>query len=100
MDDNDFIPQQGFYSNLRVYQLAEIIYDVTFFFVKRYIIGEDGRKVIIRGDRTGDQMVQAARSGKQNIAEGSCAGVTSKETEIKFTNVAKSSSQSSPSSPS
>ena len=46
-----------------------------------------------RGDRTIDQMVQAARSGKQNIAEGSSAGTTSKETEIKLTNVAKASLQ-------
>lgn len=81
---SDFIPQKGYYRKLRVYQVAEIIYDVTYIFVKRFIG---------RGDRTADQMLQAARSGKQNIAEGSSAGSTSKETEIKLTNVAKASLQ-------
>lgn len=81
---SDFIPQKGYYRNLRVYQVAEIIYDVTYVFVKRFFD---------RGDRTVDQMLQAARSGKQNIAEGSAAGSTSKETEIKLTNVAKASLQ-------
>lgn len=83
-DNNNFIPQQGFYKNLRVYRVTEIIYDVTYIFVRRFLE---------KGDRTVDQMVQAARSGKQNIAEGSAAGVTSKETEIKLTNVAKASLQ-------
>jgi four helix bundle suffix protein len=77
-----FIPQRGNYQNLIVYKIAEIIYDITFIFTKRFIG---------IGDRTKDQMVQAARSGKQNIAEGSVAGSTSKETEIKLTNVAKAS---------
>ena len=84
MDQGRFIPQQGFYRNLRAYQLAEIIYDITFHFTSRFLS---------KGDRTVDQMVQAARSGKQNIAEGSAAGSTSKETEIKLTNVAKASLQ-------
>ncbi len=84
MDSEIFIPQQGFYRNLRAYQLAEIVYDITFHFTKRFLE---------KGDRTVDQMVQAARSGKQNIAEGSAAGSTSKETEIKLTNVAKASLQ-------
>lgn len=84
MSNNNFIPQQGFYRNLRVYQLAEIIYDITFHFTSRFLS---------KGDRTVDQMVQAARSGKHNIAEGSAAGSTSKETEIKLTNVAKASLQ-------
>jgi hypothetical protein len=79
-----FIPQQGFYRNLRVYRVAEIIYDITYIFTGRFLS---------KGDRTIDQMVQAARSGKQNIAEGSVAGSTSKETEIKLTNVAKASLQ-------
>lgn len=83
-DNSNFIPQQGYYRNLRAYQLAEIIYDVTYLFTCKYLD---------RKDRTVDQMVQAARSGKQNIAEGSAAGVTSKETEIKLTNVAKASLQ-------
>lgn len=81
---SNFIPQKGYYRNLRVYQVAEIIYDVTYIFVNRFIT---------KGDRTTDQMLQAARSGKQNIAEGSAAGSTSKETEIKLTNVAKASLQ-------
>lgn len=77
MDDNrDFIPQKGYYRNLRAYHLAEIIYDVTNLFTAKYL---DKR------DRTIDQMIQAARSGKQNIAERNAAGVTSKETEIKLT---------------
>ena len=81
---SNFIPQKGYYRNLRVYQVAEIIYDVTYIFVNRFLE---------RGNRTIDQMIQAARSGKQNIAEGSAAGSTSKETEIKLTNVAKASLQ-------
>ena len=80
----DFIPRKGYYRKLRVYQIAEIIYDVTFIFARRFLS---------KGDRTTDQMIQAARSGKQNIAEGSAAGSTSKETEIKLTNVAKASLQ-------
>lgn len=81
---NDFIPQKGYYRSLRVYQVSEIIYDITYVFVRRFLS---------KGDRTVDQMLQAARSGKQNIAEGSAAGTTSKETEIKLTNVAKASLQ-------
>lgn len=64
------------------YKKAEIIYDATNYFTNRFFC---------RGDRTIDQMVQAARSGKQNIAEASMASGTSKETEIKLTNVARSS---------
>lgn len=60
------------------------MYDVTFYFAHHYLE---------KSDRTIDQMVQAARSGKQNIAEGAAAGNTSKETEIKLTNVAKASLQ-------
>lgn len=81
---NDFIPQKGYYKNLRVYKVTEIIYDITYIFINRFLK---------KGDRTIDQMLQAARSGKQNIAEGSVAGTTSKETEIKLTNVAKASLQ-------
>ena len=61
---------------------AVIIYDLTFHFCHTFLS---------RGDRTVDQMIQAARSGKQNIAEGNAAGVTSMETAIKLTNVAKAS---------
>jgi len=86
MNDNinseGFIPQHGGYKNLITYQKAEIIYDGTIYFTKRFF-----RKY----DRTIDQMVQAARSGKQNIAEASMASATSKETEIKLTNVARAS---------
>ena len=77
-----FIPPHGGYHNLLSYRKAEIIYDATVFFCDRYID---------RRSRTRDQMVQAARSGKQNIVEGSMASGTSKETEIKLTNVARAS---------
>ena len=77
-----FLPNHGHYRNLRVYQVTEIIYDITYYFAHRYLA---------KGDRTVDQMIQAARSGKQNIAEGNQAATTSSETEIKLTNVAKAS---------
>ena len=77
-----FIPAHGGYRNLITYQKAEIIYDGTVYFTNRFFK---------KYDRTIDQMVQAARSGKQNIAEASMASATSKETEIKLTNVARAS---------
>ncbi|HUE71285.1 MAG TPA: four helix bundle suffix domain-containing protein [Pirellulaceae bacterium] len=77
-----FIPSHGGYQNLLSYQKAQIVFDATFYFCKRFL---DKR------DRTVDQMVQAARSGKQNIIEGSQASGTSKEMEIKLTNVARAS---------
>jgi four helix bundle suffix protein len=77
-----FIPKHGGYRNLITYQKGEIIYDGTVYFTKRFFN---------KYDRTVDQMVQAARSGKQNIAEASMASGTSKETEIKLTNVARAS---------
>lgn len=77
-----FIPKHGGYQNLLSYKKALIVYDATVFFCDRFI---DKRS------RTHDQMVQAARSGKQNIVEGSMASATSKETEIKLTNVARAS---------
>lgn len=76
------IPRSGNWRALYSYQKAEAIYDITYYFCKNYLQ---------RGDRTIDQMVQAARSGKQNIVEGSAASATSKETEIKLVNVAKAS---------
>lgn len=79
---NNFLKQGGGYRNLRAYQLSEIIYDLSVFFSEKWIAP---------GSRTRDQMIQAARSGKQNIAEGSAASTTSRETEIKLTNVAKAS---------
>lgn len=82
MPPKPFLKQQGGYRQLRVYRVTEIIYDITYYFAKHYLE---------KGDRTIDQMVQAARSGKQNIAEGSEASTTSRETEIKLTNVAKAS---------
>src|SRR5512136_1628514 len=76
------IPPHGGYRDLKSYQMAEIVYDATVAFCARFI---DKRS------RTHDQMVQAARSGKQNIAEASVASGTSKESEIKLTNVARAS---------
>lgn len=77
-----FIPTHGGYRNLITFKKTEIIYDGTVYFCNRFFK---------KYDRTIDQMVQAARSGKQNIAEASMASATSKETEIKLTNVARSS---------
>lgn len=82
MTTNTFLPKGGGYKKLRVYKVTEMIYDLTYQFTHTYFQ---------LGDRTIDQMVQAARSGKQNIAEGSVASQTSRETEIKLTNVAKAS---------
>jgi len=76
------IPAHGGYKNLKAYQNATIIYDLTVQFVDRFIP---------RNSRTCDQMVQAARSGKQNIAEASQASGTSKKTELKLVNVARAS---------
>jgi four helix bundle suffix protein len=81
-DPPGFIPPHGNYRELLTYQKAEIVYDLTFRFCRRFLRN---------GDRTVDQMVQAARSGKQNIVEGSKASGTSKETEVKLTNVARAS---------
>lgn len=81
-DQPGFIPPHGNYRELLSFQKAEIIFDLTFRFCQRFLS---------RGDRTVDQMVQSARSGKQNISEGSKASGTSKETEVKLTNVARAS---------
>jgi four helix bundle suffix protein len=77
-----FLPSHGGFRNLRTFRIAQIVYDGTVIFCDRFI---DKRS------RTYDQMVQAARSGVQNIAEGSLASATSKETELKLTNVARAS---------
>ena len=77
-----FIPPHGGYENLLSFQKARIVYDGTVWFCNHFLN---------RRDRTFDQMVQAARSGKQNILEGSQASGTSKQTEIKLTNVARAS---------
>ena len=84
MNNEELIPRKGNYRQLISYQKSEAIYDITFYFCKKYLR---------RGDRTVDQMVQAARSGKQNIAEGCAASATSSETEIKLVSVAKASLQ-------
>ena len=76
------IPTHGGYRNLKSFQVSQLVYDVTLRFCDRYID---------RRSRTHDQMVQAARSGVQNIAEGSQASGTSKKTELKLTNVARAS---------
>ena len=76
------IPKHGGYRKLKSFQLAELVYDVTVRFCDRFID---------RRSRTHDQMVQAARSGVQNIAEGSQASGTSKKMELKLTNVARAS---------
>ncbi len=76
------LPPRGDYQTLLSFQKAEVVYDITFRFAHKYLS---------RGDRTVDQMIQSARSGKQNILEGSKAGTTSKETEIKLTNVGRAS---------
>ena len=77
-----FIPPHGGYQQLRSYQKAQIVFDATVCFCARFLE---------KRDRTVDQMTQAARSGKQNIIEGSMASGTSKETEIKLMNVARAS---------
>lgn len=80
MIDKSFIARKGDYHDLIVYRKAECIYDITYYFANHYLG---------RGDRTVDQMIQVARSGKQNIIEESAASMTSRETEIKLFNVAK-----------
>lgn len=79
-----FLKQKGNYRSLVAYQKSECIYDITYYFAHKFLE---------KGDRTIDQMIQAARSGKQNIAEGSAASTTSSETEIKLINVARASLQ-------
>ena len=76
------IPLHGGYRKLKSFQIAQLVYDVTVRFCDRYINPRS---------RTHDQMVQAARSGVQNIAEGSQASGTSKKMELKLTNVARAS---------
>ncbi len=81
--DSSFIPLTGNrYERLKVYKIANCIYAITYFFANKFFV---------KGDRTIDQMIQAARSGKQNIAEGSVDGDTSKEMQIKLLNTARGS---------
>lgn len=81
-ESTKLIPSHGGYQELQSFQMAEIVYDATVVFCNRFID---------RRSRTHDQMVQAARSGKQNIAEGSMASGTSKKTELKLVGVARAS---------
>lgn len=78
----EFLRQDNNYRTLKAFQKAECIYDITYYFANKFLT---------KGDRTIDQIVQAARSGKQNLAEGNIDGVTSKEMEIKLTNVNRAS---------
>ena len=82
MGMEQLIPKHGGYRKLKSFQVAQLVYDVTVRFCDKYID---------RRSRTRDQMTQAARSGVQNIAEGSQASGTSKKTELKLTNVARAS---------
>ncbi len=81
-DTEPLIPKHGGYRRLKSFQMAQLVYDMTAAFCDRHID---------RRSRTHDQMVQAARSGVQNIAEGSQASGTSKKMEMKLTNVARAS---------
>jgi four helix bundle suffix protein len=81
-EQESLVPKHGGYRKLKSFQIAQLVYDVTVRFCDRYID---------KGSRTHDQMVQAARSGTQNIAEGSQVSGTSKKMEMKLTNVARAS---------
>ena len=80
--EDKLIPSYGGYRKLRSFQCAQQVYDATVIFCDRFVE---------KNSRTRDQMIQAARSGVQNIAEGSMASATSKKTELKLTGVARAS---------
>ena len=82
MSTHDLIPPHGGFRKLRSFQCAQVVYDGTVIFCNRFID---------KKSRTHDQMVQAARSGVQNIAEGSMASATSKKIEMKLTGIARAS---------
>ncbi|MBI2863323.1 MAG: four helix bundle protein [Chloroflexi bacterium] len=82
MKEDRLVPPHGGYANLKSFQMAEIVYDGTVVFCDRFVD---------RRSRTHDQMVQAARSGRQNIAEGSQASGTSRKMELKLVGVARAS---------
>src|SRR5579871_1954988 len=84
MEPEKLIPLHGGYRKLKSFQVAQLVYDVTVRFCNLYVNPRS---------RTHDQMVQAARSGVQNIAEGSQASGTSKKMELKLTNVARASQE-------
>ena len=79
---SELIPNIGNYKKLLSYQKSDVIFQITYYFCNKFLS---------KGDRTVDQMIQAARSGKQNIVEGCAAASTSAKTEIKLINVAKAS---------
>jgi four helix bundle suffix protein len=81
-DEGRLIPPHGGYRKLKSFQCAQLVYDATVVFCTRFVE---------KRSRAHDQMVQAARSGVQNIAEGSMASATSKKTELKLTGVARAS---------
>ena len=81
-DPERLLPPRGDYRTLHAFHKAEVVFDITFRFAHKFLS---------LGDRTIDQMIQAARSGKKNLLEGSKAGRASKETELKLTNVARAS---------
>lgn len=78
----NFLRQDNNYRTLKAFKKAECIYDVTYYFANKFLKSND---------RTIDQMIQAARSGKQNLAEGNIDGITSREMELKLTNVNRAS---------
>jgi four helix bundle suffix protein len=80
--DMNFLRQDNNYRTLKAFKKAECIYDVTYYFANKFLKSND---------RTIDQMIQAARSGKQNLAEGNIDGITSREMELKLTNVNRAS---------
>jgi restriction system protein len=82
MNTHELIPPHGGFRKLRSFQCAQVVYDGTVIFCDRFID---------KKSRTHDQMVQAARSGVQNIAEGSMASATSKKIELKLTGIARAS---------
>lgn len=82
MNTHGLIPPHGGFRKLRSFQCAQVVYDGTVIFCDRFID---------KKSRTHDQMVQAARSGVQNIAEGSMASATSKKIELKLTGIARAS---------
>src|SRR3990167_6780650 len=84
--EESLIPAHGGYRTLLSFQTATLVYDLTVEFCKTYMTYKTNKS-----HRTVDQMIQAARSGRQNIAEGSQASGTSKKTELKLMNVARAS---------
>lgn len=85
-NEESLIPKHGGYRNLLSFQTATLVYDLTVEFCKTHMTYKTNMS-----NRTVDQMIQAARSGRQNIAEGSAASGTSKKTELKLVNVARAS---------